>query len=184
MKRTLLLLAVLLFSGSSAAVAEMPWGELPEGAGRAETFSICSACHSFDIIATQGLNRDQWDETLAWMTDEQGMAQLPVALRMLVLDYLAAAFPQQSDKPSSVPIGSTVQSLPAHEGRDETFAYCSACHSMRLVAQQGLDREEWEEILGWMEDEEGMVVLPEETRERVLDYLFRAFPAQSRNSSR
>ncbi len=33
------------------------------------------------------------------------------------------------------------------DGVEETYAYCSACHSERLVAQQGLDREDWVELL-------------------------------------
>ena len=28
----------------------------------------------------------------------------------------------------------------------ETFAACAACHSERLVAQQGMTREQWDEL--------------------------------------
>jgi len=172
------LLAALLVSGMSAGAAEMPWADLPAGNGRTQVYAICAACHSFDIVATQRLSRDQWDETLVWMTQKQGMAELPPELRLLVLDYLAAAYPRQSDMTSPVPVGSTLESLPAYEGRNEAFAFCSYCHSMRLVAQQGMDREEWAETLDWMTEEQGMVELPEEVRERVLNYLFQAFPAE------
>lgn len=178
------LFAALLISGMSVRAAEMPWDDLPEGNGRTQVYAICAACHSFDIVATQGLSRDEWDETLVWMTEKQGMAELSPELRLLVLDYLAAAYPRQSDNTSPVPVGTTLESLPAYEGRNEAFSFCSTCHSMRLVAQQRMDREEWAETLDWMTEEQGMVELPGEVRERVLNYLFRAFPAERESASR
>ncbi len=97
MKRTFCLFAALLFNGMSTGAAEMPWDELPEGNGRTQVYAICSACHSFDIVATQGLSRDQWDETLVWMTEKQGMAELPAEIRERVLDYLFRAFPAERE---------------------------------------------------------------------------------------
>ena len=47
------------------------------------------------LVAQQGLTRDGWDETLEWMTDDQGMAELPADIRNLILDYLAWAFPPE-----------------------------------------------------------------------------------------
>lgn len=57
------------------------------------------------------------------------------------------------------------------EGVEETHAYCAACHSERLVAQQGLDREDWVELIEWMVDEQGMAEIDEPDLGIVLDYL-------------
>ena len=57
------------------------------------------------------------------------------------------------------------------EGVEETYAYCSACHSERLVAQQGLTREKWIEMLEWMVEEQGMAEIEEPDYSKVIDYL-------------
>jgi cytochrome c len=57
------------------------------------------------------------------------------------------------------------------DGVDEAYAYCSACHSERLVAQQGLDRADWIEVLEWMVDEQSMAKIEEPDLSIVLDYL-------------
>jgi cytochrome c len=56
-------------------------------------------------------------------------------------------------------------------GVEETFYACAACHSERLVAQQGLTRERWDHLLVWMVEEQGMQPLDPDERETVLDYL-------------
>lgn len=61
--------------------------------------------------------------------------------------------------------------LPPGENRDLVFAYCGACHSNRIVAQQGLSRERWDNLLVWMVDEQGMYPIDEPDRTQVLDYL-------------
>jgi len=47
----------------------------------------------------------------------------------------------------------------------------SACHSLRLVVQQRLDRASWDETLDWMIEEEGMPVLEPNDRTVILVYL-------------
>ncbi len=56
-------------------------------------------------------------------------------------------------------------------GVDLTYAYCAACHSEMLVAQQGLTRAHWDELLEWMVEEQGMAEIEEPDRSIVLDYL-------------
>ncbi|MBP5857345.1 hypothetical protein KAJ83_10025 [Marivibrio halodurans] len=63
------------------------------------------------------------------------------------------------------------EGLPPGEGRDLVYGYCGACHSNKLVAQQGLSRERWDDLLVWMVEEQGMYPLEEADREVVLDYL-------------
>jgi hypothetical protein len=61
--------------------------------------------------------------------------------------------------------------LPAGPGQEETYYACNACHSIRLVTQQRLSRERWDEILGEMVEKQGMPPLPGEERALVLGYL-------------
>ena len=61
--------------------------------------------------------------------------------------------------------------LVAGEGAGETHAYCTVCHSERIVAQQGLTRADWEELLEQMVEENGMNPIEEPDLGRVLDYL-------------
>lgn len=57
------------------------------------------------------------------------------------------------------------------DGVEDAYYSCIACHSEMIVAQQGLTREAWEELLVWMVEEQGMPELDPETETIVLDYL-------------
>ena len=61
--------------------------------------------------------------------------------------------------------------LPDGKGRAEVGIYCATCHSLGLVVQQDLTREQWDELFVWMVEEQGMEPLPKKDREIVLDYL-------------
>ena len=61
--------------------------------------------------------------------------------------------------------------LPEGEGRDEVYVICSGGHSIKLVVQQGLSRDSWQESLEWMVEEQGMTEMDPETHALVLDYL-------------
>lgn len=61
--------------------------------------------------------------------------------------------------------------LPPGEGRDEVYNVCAACHSARLVTQQGLSRDAWDGLIDWMIEEQGMPEPDDETRAVILDYL-------------
>lgn len=61
--------------------------------------------------------------------------------------------------------------LPAGKGREEVYYACSACHSIKLVLQQGLSRAAWAETLTWMVEEQEMEPLEAEEYGLVLDYL-------------
>ena len=56
-------------------------------------------------------------------------------------------------------------------GGEETYAYCTACHSERIVAQQGQTRDGWSELIEWMIDEQGMTPIEEPDLSAVLNYL-------------
>ena len=57
------------------------------------------------------------------------------------------------------------------EGAQATHAYCTVCHSERIVAQQGLSREDWEEVLEYMVDEHGMTPIEAPDFDLVIEYL-------------
>lgn len=70
--------------------------DLPTGAGRDETFGMCTACHGFKLVSAQGMTREKWDETLTWMTDRHNMPHLEGEDRAVILDYLAAHYPPKA----------------------------------------------------------------------------------------
>jgi hypothetical protein len=97
---TVLALALGLIGPALAQGTFVPRDETPEqfpaGAGRDETFYACTACHNFKLVAAQGLNRRQWDESLTWMTQRHNMPPLEGKERDTVLDYLEATFPPRA----------------------------------------------------------------------------------------
>jgi hypothetical protein len=93
--------AILALAGSPAMAQNPPPAEetpdmFPAGPHREETFYFCVACHNFKLTAAQGMSREKWDETLAWMTTRHGMPPIEGDDRKNVLDYLATAFPPKS----------------------------------------------------------------------------------------
>ncbi|MFN3938852.1 MAG: aldehyde dehydrogenase [Gemmobacter sp.] len=84
------LLAAALAAAPAAAYDEPE--DLPEGEGRDDTFWLCSACHSFQVVARQGMSRGMWDDTLTLMVERHGMPELDAEERTLILDYLAEHF--------------------------------------------------------------------------------------------
>jgi cytochrome c len=73
------------------------------------------------------------------------------------------------------PVEDGIGLLATGRGAAETHAACTACHSERIVIQQGLPRQQWDELLDWMVDEHGMAPLRGRLRDTVLDYLSRQY---------
>ena len=96
MRRGLTWQAALLAAGlgwaGPFAAASQGYGGLPAGQGRATVYGVCSGCHSTQLIQQQAMNRKKWDETLTWMIQQQGMANLQPQLRRIILDYLVEHF--------------------------------------------------------------------------------------------
>jgi len=68
------------------------------------------------------------------------------------------------------------EQYPAGVHRDDTFYFCVACHSFRVVSRQGMSRERWDETLHWMSEKHAMPKLEGRSREEILGYLAAAFP--------
>lgn len=75
--------------------------QYPAGMHREDAFYFCTACHSFRIVAQQGMSRERWDESLDWMVERHKMPEVKGEDRSKILDYLAAAFPEKSRGPGS-----------------------------------------------------------------------------------
>lgn len=56
-------------------------------------------------------------------------------------------------------------------GQEETYYACGVCHSLRIVAMQGLTKVGWEETIDWMIDEQEMEPLEAEERALIVSYL-------------
>lgn len=71
-----------------------------------------------------------------------------------------------------------IEDFPPGKGREETADYCAACHSGRLVSQQGMSRAQWDETLDVMTERHKMPKLEGEERALILDYLAASFPVR------
>lgn len=90
--------------------------------------------------------------------------------------FLAAPAPGAAEAGDTTqPAEDGIGLLAAGRGAAETYAACTACHSERIVVQQGLPRHQWDELLDWMVDEHGMAPLRGRLRDTVLDYLARQY---------
>ena len=90
--RILIFLGALIFAAPIAlpvAASEEDREAMPEGEHKDLTYAMCSGCHSFKLVAQQGLSYERWDKLLTWMTEEQGMPELDDQTRSNILDYLS-----------------------------------------------------------------------------------------------
>lgn len=88
----------------------------------------------------------------------------------------AAAFAQPK---TFTPRDESPEEFTAGPGRDETFYACTACHNFKLVAQQGMSRQRWDEIITMMNEKHGMPLPDAKDRETLLNYLEAAYPPQA-----
>jgi len=62
---------------------------------------------------------------------------------------------------------------PLPEGPNQTVVEetCTPCHSAAIILQNRMNRKRWDETITWMQDEQGLMDLPLNTRNQILDYL-------------
>ena len=132
---------------------------MTEVEGTAMVFpGLASAADRADVIAWLNLNSPEPIDFISDRTASGGAAGAGGA------DDAVTAAPQPGGPPD-------LGVLVAGDGAGETHAYCTVCHSERIVAQQGLTRADWEELLEEMVEENGMSPIGEPDLGRVLDYL-------------
>ena len=91
------------FAGASAFAQQQPTPQAedpdiyPDGPGRDDAFYACAGCHAFRLVASQGLSRERWDETISYMTERHGMPKLEGKDRELILNYLAKTYPPKQE---------------------------------------------------------------------------------------
>jgi len=76
-----------------------------------------------------------------------------------------------------------LEDFPDGKGREETANLCAACHSGRIVSQQGMSRAQWDETLDVMTERHKMPKIEGEERALILDYLAAAFPPKARRGA-
>jgi hypothetical protein len=81
--------------GKRVRPAEEAPEQYPEHPNREEAFYFCTPCHSFKLVAAQGMSRDRWDESLTWMVKRHNMPDVQGEDRKKILDYLEKAFPER-----------------------------------------------------------------------------------------
>ena len=86
----------------------------------------------------------------------------------------AATFTPRDESPEDYPPG---------PGRDETFYACTACHGFKLIAAQGLTRQQWDESVNLMRRSHNMPPLEGNDRKIVLHYLETTFPPRTARSA-
>jgi hypothetical protein len=101
------LLFVCAFAGVNALAQQqqpqfVPQAEdpdsYPDGPGRDDAFYACAGCHAFRVVASQGLSRERWDETISYMTERHGMPKLEGKDREIILNYLAKTYPPKQQR--------------------------------------------------------------------------------------
>jgi len=83
--------AALAALSCAVSAQELP-DQYPPGKGRDDAFYACAGCHAFKVVAERKLDRAGWAAMIERMNKEFGAPKLGYDERMLILDYLAAAF--------------------------------------------------------------------------------------------
>ena len=163
------------------------WGIIGKKAGTQENFKYSSAMENFGKI---------WDQKTLDAYLEKPTKIVPGSRMVFVgikdpqqRSDLIAYLNSKSDKPIQLKATSKKKKttsttkkaasesnlLPPGEGRAETEAYCSPCHSLKIVVQQGLSKEDWDELLVWMVEEQEMEPIEAADRKKVIKYLAKNF---------
>lgn len=104
------------------------------------------------------------------------MAAGALALAALIAIGILPATDGAAQTKRARPVEEGPEQYPAHPSRDDAFYFCTACHSFKLVAAQGMSRERWDESLTWMVERHNMPDVQGDDRKKILDYLANAFP--------
>ena len=93
-------------------------------------------------------------------------------IAVLILPTLDATAQSRRERPTE----ESPEQYSAGPNRDDTFYFCTACHGFKIIAQQGMSRERWNETFNIMVTRHSMADVQGEQRDQMLDYLATAFP--------
>jgi cytochrome c len=86
-------------------------------------------------------------------------------------DFFPAAWAADGQNAVATSEGEEFEGLPDGLGREAVYFNCTACHSIRQVSQQRMARQDWDKLLDWMVETNGMHPLKPWARTRILNYL-------------
>ena len=134
----------------------------------------CTGCHSAMKFIQQKLTRDRWQELLVWMQKEQGLKGLSAEDEVKVLDYLSLHYTTDEEKRKQLVKRHKIDEdsgLIVADNWELVKGNCTGCHSARKFLQQRLSRERWQEVIQWMQKNQGLWQFDSDTENKILDYL-------------
>ena len=94
-------------------------------------------------------------------------------LIVMVLIVMTAACEEPKQQPeasSSVVLVDSLSGLVIDENFDLVRSQCTACHSAKMITQSSASREGWEQMIRWMQKDQGLWDLGD-NEPLILDYL-------------
>jgi len=88
-------------AGPAQATAAPPAVDLqglPEGVGQETTARVCTQCHAIGMVTSQKHSRDEWNEVILRMIEDQGLSASEEELTEISA-YLAEHFGREAPKP-------------------------------------------------------------------------------------
>lgn len=77
-----------------------------------------------------------------------------------------------TEQPAATTLEQVSDSPTMDRGAELVEAHCSACHSLSMIAQNRMSRENWKSTIRWMQEKQGLWDLGDSER-IILDYLER-----------
>jgi cytochrome c5 len=134
-----------------AMVGAMSFGaSLPEGPGKKTIESVCTICHSLDIVTSKKYDRAKWQDVVS-----KSNVNLTREQTADVVGYLARHFGTKE------------------HGQQLVEEICSFCHGLAKLKGQEYTRDQWENVTKGMIFEGAPVT--EEEFSLILDYLAKNF---------
>jgi CxxC motif-containing protein (DUF1111 family) len=98
--------------------------------------------------------------------------ELAIMVVLLTCATACQAPEQESSSNGSVPVNKidTISGLMVDENFELVRGQCTACHSAKLITQNSASREGWEQMIRWMQKDQGLWDLGE-SEPLILDYL-------------
>lgn len=86
----------------------------------------------------------------------------PLFVIVMILALFVAALAEETDPATGLVIA---------PGFETVKTNCTVCHSAKIITQNRMDRDGWEETIRWMQKTQGLREFDQETEKEILDYL-------------